>query len=65
MTTSLPAGIESYLKEAGFSATEMLIIRKLVEEDCLTLRELAGKTGKSTGVLDLAMKKLLQKKDYP
>jgi predicted transcriptional regulator len=62
MTTSLPAAIESYLKEAGFSATEMLIIRKLVEENCLTLRELAGKTGKSTGVLDLAMKKLLQKK---
>ncbi len=62
MNSILPAGIESYLKEAGFSSTEMLILRKLVEEDSFTLRELAGKTGKSTGVLDQAMKKLLQKK---
>ena len=52
MNAVLPAGIESYLKEAGFSATEMLLLRKLVEEDSLTIRELASKTGKSTGVLD-------------
>ncbi len=62
MNSVLPAGIESYLKEAGFSSTEMLILRKLVEEDSFTLRELASKTGKSTGVLDQAMKKLLNKK---
>ncbi len=62
MNAVLPAGIESYLKEAGFSSTEMLILRKLVEEDSFTLRELATKTGKSTGVLDQAMKKLLSKK---
>lgn len=62
MNTLLPIGIESYLKEAGFSATEMIIIKKLVEEDAFTLRELASKTGKSTGVLDQAMKKLLGKK---
>lgn len=62
MNTILPAGIESYLKEAGFSATEMLVLRKLLEEESLTVRELASKTGKSTGVLDQAMKKLLSKR---
>jgi len=61
MSPILPAGIESYLKEAGFSSTEMLVLKKLVEEDAMTLRELALKTGKSTGVLDQAMKKLLSK----
>ncbi len=62
MNAVLPSGIESYLKEAGFSATEMLLLRKLVEDDSLTIRELASKTGKSTGVLDQAMKKLMTKK---
>lgn len=62
MNAQLPAGIESYLKDAGFSATEMLLLRKLVEEDSLTIRELASKTGKSTGILDQAMKKLIGKK---
>lgn len=62
MNSSIPAGIEQYLKEAGFSATEMLILTKIVEENALTLRELAGKTGKSTGVLDQAMRKLMQRK---
>lgn len=61
MNALLPAGIEAYLKEAGFSATEMLVLKKLVEEETLTVRELAAKTGKSTGVLDQSMKKLLQK----
>ena len=60
MNSSLPAGIETYLKEAGFSATEMLLLRNLLEE-AYTLRELSAKTGKSTGVLDQAMKKLLGK----
>lgn len=62
MNTILPAGIESYLKEAGFSSTEMLVLRKLLEEESLTVRELASKTGKSTGILDQAMKKLLTKR---
>ena len=62
MNAILPSGIELYLKEAGFSVTEMLLLRKLVEEDSLTIRELASKTGKSTGILDQAMKKLMTKK---
>lgn len=59
---TLPSSIESHFQEAGFSATEILIIKKLVEGDAMTLRDLAFKTGKSTGVLDQAMKKLLKKK---
>ena len=61
MIAILPASIETYLKDAKFSTTEILVIRKLLEEDALTLRELATKTGKSTGVLDQAIKKLLGK----
>lgn len=59
---SLPAAIESTLRDAGFSATEILIIRKMLEHDALTLRELAMKTGKSTGVLDQAIKHLITRK---
>lgn len=59
---TLPASIESSLHEAGFTDTEVVIMRKLLQEDDLTLRELASKTGKSTGVLDQAMKKLLRKR---
>lgn len=62
MTVTLPAGVESYLKEVGFSATEMLVLRRLLEQDSLTVRELGAQTGKSAGVLDQAMKKLLGKK---
>ncbi len=58
---ALPSSIETYLEDAGFSQTEVLILKRLLEEDALTLRELAAKTGKSTGVLDQAMKKLVQK----
>jgi predicted transcriptional regulator len=58
---ALPSSIETYLEEAGFSQTEILILKRLLDEDALTLREFAAKTGKSTGVLDQAMKKLLQK----
>jgi len=61
MSQILPSGIEASLKEAGFSPTEILVFKKLVEEGSLTLRELAGKTGKSTGILDTSMKKLLNK----
>lgn len=59
---SLPSSIETYFQEAGFSGTEIVIVKKLVEGDAMTLRDLAFKTGKSTGVLDQAMKKLLKKK---
>ncbi len=59
---SLPSSIESCLLDAGFSGTEIVILQKLLENDSLTLRELAAKTGKSTGVLDQAMSKLLKKK---
>ena len=58
---SLPSHIEKYLSEADFSATEILILRQIITGKAFTLRELASKTGKSTGVLDQAMKKLLKK----
>lgn len=58
---SLPASIEGYLQEAGFSSTELLILKRLLEGEALTLRELASKTGKSTGVLDQATKKLIDR----
>ena len=60
--TNLPASIEAYLVDAGFSQTEILVLKRLLEGEALTLRELAVKTGKSTGVLDQATKKLLQRK---
>lgn len=59
--TSLPVSIEQYLLESGFSGTEILILKHLLEGGAMTLRELAAKTGKSTGVLDSASKKLLSK----
>src|SRR3989338_9460629 len=59
--TSLPASIEAALVESGFSATELMILKRLLEDDAMTLRQLALKTGKSTGVLDQAMKKLVKK----
>ncbi len=61
MNTSLPQSIEAYLKEAGFTQTEMLILRKLLEHNSLTIRELATKMGTSTGLIDQAMKKLMSK----
>ncbi|MDD5751525.1 MAG: hypothetical protein PHS73_03320, partial [Candidatus Peribacteraceae bacterium] len=60
--TTLPASIEGYLLEAGFSLTEILVLKRMLEGEALTLRELATKTGKSTGVLDQATKKLLKRK---
>src|SRR3989344_8130981 len=60
---SLPSSIEKYLtEEAGFSSTEVLALRHLLRGEAMTLRELATKTGKSTGVLDQAIKKLLTRK---
>lgn len=57
----LPSSIEAYLEEAGFSGTEILILRRLMVDEPLTIRQLGAKTGKSTGVLDQAMKKLIKK----
>ncbi len=57
----LPQHIENYLLETGFSSTEVLALKHLISGEVLTLRELAAKTGKSTGVLDQATKKLLRK----
>ncbi|MCK5020218.1 MAG: hypothetical protein KAS32_24480, partial [Candidatus Peribacteraceae bacterium] len=57
----LPASIEAHLKEVGFSQTELLILRHSLGGKPQSLRELAILTGKSTGVLDQAMKKLLQR----
>ncbi len=56
-----PSSIEVLLTEAGFTSTEVLILKRLLEDQSLTLRELAAKTGKSTGVLDQSLKKLLKK----
>lgn len=58
---SLPQSIETALAEAEFSSTEILILKRLLEDDALTIRQMAAKTGKSTGLLDQAMKKLLRK----
>lgn len=57
----IPTSIETQLLESGFSSTEILVLRQLMEHNGLTLRELAAKTGKSTGVLDQATKKLLRR----
>ena len=57
----LPASIEGYLRETGFSTTELLVLSHLLGGGSMTLRQLAAKTGKSTGVLDQATKKLLQR----
>ncbi|MBI5155990.1 winged helix-turn-helix domain-containing protein [Candidatus Peregrinibacteria bacterium] len=57
----LPSSVESYLQEAGFSGTELFVLKRLMEDDAMTLREMAIKTGKSTGVLDQAVKKLIKK----
>ncbi len=59
--SSLPSSVEAYLKEANFSSTELLVLKRLLQDDALTLREIAAKTGKSTGVLDQAVKKLIAK----
>ena len=61
MHLSLPMGIETYLLDTGFSGTELIVLRKFFEQETYTLRSLALKTGRSTGVLDQAMKKLQRK----
>ncbi|MFA6523117.1 MAG: helix-turn-helix domain-containing protein [Candidatus Peribacteraceae bacterium] len=57
----LPSSIENFLREAGFSPTEILVLRRLLEDGPQTLRQIAARTGKSTGVLDQAVKKLLRR----
>lgn len=57
----LPSAVEHALIEAGCSATEILLIQHMLGGDPTTLRLLAQRTGKSTGVLDQAMKKLMKK----
>lgn len=61
MTTPLPIAIESYLRESGLSDTEMLVIKHLLAENCLTVRVLASKTGKGISGIDAALKKLIQR----
>ncbi|HVW66556.1 MAG TPA: helix-turn-helix domain-containing protein [Candidatus Peribacteraceae bacterium] len=61
MSITLPLAVEQYLEESGFSGSEIIVLRKLLEEDMLTIRELAAKTGKSNGVIDVALKKLIRR----
>lgn len=59
---TLPISIEKYLTdEAGFSPSELLVLIHLLTGEAMTLRTLAAKTGKSTGALDQAVKKLLKR----
>ena len=55
---TFPSTIQAYLVESGFSVAEMLILTHLIEGGALTVRILSAKTGKSTGVVDRAIKKL-------
>lgn len=59
---TLPSSIEAHLREAGFTQTELHILRCCLDGTPHSLREIAGKTKKSTGVLDQAMKKLMRRK---
>ena len=61
MTSPFPSSIEAYLRDAGFSPTDILVLRRLTEGVPLTLRALAVRTGRSAGVLDQALRKLLQR----
>jgi len=57
----LPSSIAAHLLHAGCTPTEVVVLRHVLEGRSFTLRELAAKTGRSTGVLDQATKKLLGK----
>lgn len=61
MSIALPLAAENYLIESGLTQTEMLVVKKLLEENRLTLRELASKTGKGNSAIDAALKKLIQR----
>ncbi|MBT3293527.1 hypothetical protein HN512_03465 [Candidatus Peregrinibacteria bacterium] len=59
---TIPSSIEAHLAEAGFTATELVILRTSLDGKARSLREIGLENGKSTGVLDQAMKKLLNRK---
>ena len=58
---AFPTSIAAHLRDSGFSSTEILVLKNACSDDAFTLRQMAAKTGKSTGVLDQAAKKLMQK----
>ena len=59
---TLPTSIAAHLLTAGFSSAEILVLRHACNGMEFTVRQLAAKTGKSTGVLDRAVQSLLGKK---
>ena len=59
--TILPSHIEMYLKDAGLTGTEVLILSRLMTEQSLSLPGLAMKTGKAAGALSGSMKRLLSR----
>lgn len=59
--TQLPTSIQQYLEESGFTPTEIAVLKKLIEGQPVTIRELAAKCGKSVGTLTQAMQKLADK----
>lgn len=61
MAITLPLAAENYLTESGLTPAEMLVVKKLLEENRLTLRELSTKTGKGNSAMDAALKKLIQR----
>ncbi|MDB4978971.1 MAG: multi-sensor signal transduction histidine kinase [Candidatus Peribacteria bacterium] len=60
MPIDLPQAAENYLIESGLSRVDILVVKKLLETNQLTVRELASKTGKGTGSIDLSLKKLIR-----
>ena len=59
---TLPSSIEAHLAEAGFTQTELCILRYLLDGEPRSLRDIGAKSKKSTGVLDQAMRKLVRRK---
>ncbi len=57
----LPVTIVSLLQTNGFSSTEILVFSKFIEGERMTVRQLSSKTGKGTGMIDRAVKKLLKR----
>ena len=60
MSTPLPASIEAHLKRRALPQ-QSFGAQKLLEEEALTVREIAAKTAKSTGIIDQAIKKMLSR----
>lgn len=57
----IPDSIERYLRDSGFSGTEILVLQSLCGDAMRTVRGLARATGKSAGVLGRALRKLRAK----